>query len=99
MENLENVLLFVLAFTFHLILQSFVLLTLWSWFVVPVFDLKELKLLEVAGVMTIVNYIMLKIPRTSSDHNFRFELKRTTIISIFYAGLALSTGWVVHLYL
>jgi len=99
MENFGKFMTIVLAMIISPIISGFVILKLWGWFVVPIFETHPLRLAEAIGLMFLVNYLKLKRDKETDKDKFWKEFATNIFFLIIMAGFALLSGWVVTLFL
>lgn len=76
------------------IVSSFVISTLWSWYVVPFFGVKELPLIFAFGLSLIVSYFQ-PVYKAAKEHN----ITESVCIAIAHPVLALFMGWIGTLFI
>lgn len=82
------------------ILQGWVLTVLWSWFVVPTFDLPELSIAVAIGLSLIVGMFRGYNTTTTKDENEETSTKVAKVVVLFFGPLfVLFMGWIVHLFM
>ena len=86
-----------LSLMFGLILYGCVLSTLWLWFIVPVFQVHPLRVIEAAGIVTIVGFMTARGRRSEED--FFEGVLNNFIFSVLTSGFALLSGWILTLFL
>lgn len=99
MENFGKFMTIILAMIISPIISGFVIMKLWLWFIVPIFEINPLRIVEAIGLMFFVNY--LKIKRYEEEDRDRFweKFKANVLYTILMAGFALFTGWLVNLFM
>tara|TARA_R110000796_G_scaffold11198_2_gene37337 strand:- start:541 stop:843 length:303 start_codon:yes stop_codon:yes gene_type:complete len=60
MENLGKLFTFLVTLLVIPIIKGFVIVTLWAWFIVPSFGVREVRIIEVIGFLIIYSFIRLK---------------------------------------
>jgi hypothetical protein len=93
--NSIGCLTYLLVFPFVVLLRGFVLVQLWSWFIVPVFELKPLRIVYAIGIMLIITYVMPNRNRRETRDNELSQAMRDIFGTILMAVLTLSFGWIV----
>lgn len=82
----------VVVNTIAIIWSGYVLMLLWGWFVVPLFALPALGLINAIGIMTIVGLTTKQYVSTNGDNKHEF------IASMFMRpAVALVIGFIAHL--
>jgi hypothetical protein len=98
MENFGKFMTIVLAVVIAPIVSGFVILKLWAWFVVPIFETQPLRLVEAIGLMFLVNYLKAKRDKEANKEKFWEQFVTNLVFLILYASIALLAGWVVSLF-
>ena len=101
MKIFGSVVATVVALVLGAIIGGFVLSKLWVWFMVPIFDLNPLRIVEAIGLTFIVGY-MTKNPVESDkklEGTFSEELLKAFLQTIVIAGMFLLIGWIIHLFM
>lgn len=91
----------VVALVLGAIMGGFVLSKLWVWFMVPIFDLNPLRIVEAIGLTFIAGY-MTKNPVESSktlEGPFLEELLIAFLQTLVMAVGFLLIGWIIHLFM
>lgn len=93
--ELIGVLLFIVADFF---LKGFVLATLWSWFIVPLFNIAEISVLNATGLIIIKAFLFRKngnmFEVSSSDRDKSIFIGYSFGIILDSLGILLA-GWIV----
>jgi len=81
------------------LLNGFVLMTLWAWFVTPLFGLLPLSLIEAIGLGIIVSYLTHQYGATQE----KFETAKEALAGIFkmilHPIITLAFAWVIQLFI
>ena len=78
------------------ILNGWALTKLWAWFVVPIFDLPYLRIVEAIGLAMIVSFLTGTRKGTEDSNKAALEVHiSSTIYAIGYPLLAVFFGWIV----
>ena len=99
MENFGKIMTVILAMIISLIVSGFVVLKLWAWFIVPIFEAQPLRLVEAIGLMFFINYLKAKYDKEADKDKFWEQFATNFASVIIYAGFALLAGWVVSLFM
>lgn len=92
--------LFVFVMVFSTILNGFVLSTLWSWFIVPAFDLPVLRIPEAIGLAMVVGFLTYHYNENEKNETGFGELMlKALILSLFRAGGTLGVGFIIQLFM
>lgn len=101
MKIIGSIVATVVALVLGAIMGGFVLSKLWIWFMVPIFDLSPLRVVEAIGLSFIVNYMT----KTSLESNktlegpFLKELLKAFLQTLVMAVGFLLIGWIIHLFM
>ena len=99
MENFGKFMTVILAMVISPIINGFVVLKLWAWFIVPTFEAQPLRIVEAIGLMFIVNYLKTKTLKEADKDKFWELFAAKFVFIIIYSGFALLAGWVVSLFM
>ena len=82
-----------------ILLNSFVLMCLWGWFVVPVFHLPELSFFLAMGLALLLNFSSAKILTVGNDKptNPTKKFLESVLVTILNPLIVLFLGWIIHL--
>ena len=91
----------VVALVLGAIMGGFVLSKLWVWFMVPIFDLNPLRIVEAIGLTFIVGYMTKDHEESSKtlEGPFLEELLKAFLQTLVMAGGFLFIGWIIHLFM
>ena len=101
MKIIGNIVATLVALVLGTIIGGFVLSKLWVWFMVPIFDLNPLRIVEAIGLTFIVGY-MTKNPIETNETlegPFLKELLIAFLQTLITAGGFLFIGWLIHLFM
>ena len=98
MENFGKFMAVVIALILSPIIGGFVVVKLWAWYVVPIFETNPLRLVEAIGLMLLVQYVSYKHVKPESDEFWESFLEKLGAV-IFMAAFVLFSGWLVHLFM
>lgn len=93
-ENLVGCGVGLLLVPFMTALRGWVLATLWTWLMVPIFGFARLTVWQAIGVSLIVGVFTMKMPRDDDDNALQSVIK-IVIYSVVSYAFALLLGWVV----
>ena len=79
------------------ILQAFVFMKLWLWFIVSTFGLPGLGFIQAFGLFLIIGFVNKKIDYNEKEFGIK-QFSGKTLVVIIYSLIALSTGWLVTLF-
>jgi membrane protein CcdC involved in cytochrome C biogenesis len=92
--------LIVLALTINVLLDGFALATLWGWFVVPVFHVPSLSVIQAIGFGLVMTVLTKQFNESKSEKQSSTEA--ITRIFTYAVGIPLfylCFGWVIHLFM
>lgn len=89
--------LFIGLMAFTTILNGYALSVLWSWFIVPKFDVPSLNIPTAIGLAMVVGYLthQIKIDEVEKKTPFWKKMLDGVIIGILKPAFALFFGWIV----
>lgn len=96
MENFGKFMAIVLGMIISPIISGFVIMKLWAWFVVPIFEQNPLRVVEAIGLMFLINFVRLKRDKGADADEFWSEFGANLIFVILSSGFALLSGWIVQ---
>lgn len=76
------------------IINGYVIMKLWAWFIVTTFNLPSLKIAQSVGIMLLINYFLAKLEK-DSDKGFWESLGGKMIFILVYSILTLISGLIV----
>jgi hypothetical protein len=86
-----------LLWVLSVLLEGFVFMKLWSWFISPTFGVDPINQVQSIGVMLVYSYIKTKSPDTE---DFTFEVFLRKIVEAFFTGImVLVIGYIVSLFM
>lgn len=78
-----------------MLLNAWVLVKLWAWFIVPNFGLPALPFVAAAGIVLIVRHVTpIKVP--AKDDEKKHDTLTLTILSVVMPFYTLGLGWFIH---
>jgi hypothetical protein len=95
MENFGKFMVIVLAMIISPIINGFVIMKLWGWFIVTTFDLPPLRVVEAIGIAFLINYVRAKRSKDANNDNFWSGFTLNVIFVLLHSGFALLSGWIV----
>ena len=98
MEQFGKFITILLAIIISSIINGFVIVKLWAWFIVPTFDQNPLRIVEAIGIMILISYIRIKRD-DQSDKDFWEEFTKNVLYSVIMAGFILLIGWIVNMFM
>jgi len=99
MENFGKFTTVVLTLIAAPLINSFVFIKLWSWFIVPTFNMNELRIIEAIGIMFLISFIKAKRSKEETKNDFWSDLPKNIAYLIINAGFALFFGWIASLFM
>ena len=89
---------FILFTAISAIINGLVLCKLWSWFVVPTFELPELHLPVALGLSLIIGYLT-NHTITKKDNDEKTDWVYVLAMSMVYPPIVLFIGWLYTLFM
>lgn len=104
MSKFSKTLLVIITLIVLSILSAFVLYKYWQWFIIPIFGLNQITLVEALGLMSLISYFKLTSQKNNNvqektDDEFWnvFNDEVSFFISSFI--VMLSFGWLLQLFM
>lgn len=88
----------VVSIVANVIIDGWVLSTLWGWFISPLFGLPSLSIPTAIGIALFVGLITKKV-ETTSDEELSNSIKSIIARVLFYPLTVLLIGWIVKLFI
>lgn len=101
MKIIGSVVATVVALVLGAIIGGFVLTKLWVWFMIPIFDLNPLSIVEAIGLTFVVGYMTKNPTETNKtlEGSFSKELLKAFLQTLLTAGGFLFIGWIIQLFM
>ena len=99
MENFGKFMTVILALIISPIINGFVFMKLWTWFIVSTFHAQPVRIVEAIGIIFLINFVFAKRDKTANTEKFWENITADMGFLIAYAGVALLFGWIVTLFL
>ena len=98
MKQFGEIMFILITAFIAVIINAFILMKLWGWFIASTFSLDRLTLVQAIGLALIVNFLLAKYdPKAKKENTMEQWMKRFTFI-IIYASITLLIGWFVSLF-
>jgi len=102
METFGKIVSVVILLIISPIVSAFVALKLYTWFLLPNFNLPELGIATMIGIIVFLRFVINPTPDEDDDddehHSFSEKIVRVFAKVILKAGLILFVGWIVSLF-
>ena len=99
MENIGKFVVFLVGVIISSIITGFVFSKLWLWFIVPIFSVDPLRVVEAIGIMVLIGYVRTRFDSKAKEDDFWEKFTSLIIFSVFLGGFTLFWGWVITLFL
>lgn len=99
MENFGKFMAILLAMIISPIINGFVFSKLWLWFIVPIFQIQPLRIVEAIGIIFLISFTFMKNKKPVSKDKFWSKFASNLIFIILKASVVLFSGWIVTLFL
>jgi hypothetical protein len=96
METFGKIVAGIILTVLSTIVQGFVIVKLWAWFIVQIFDIRPITLIEAIGLSLFILYVNYRKPSKVEDDLYDIVV-HGFIESLTIGGIFLLFGWVVHL--
>jgi len=90
-----KILALFLLMPFEVLWYGFVLVKLWSWFAVPIFGFRTLRIPEAIGVSLMTHFLT----SSSNDAKAQHDTFEAIGLAIAIPLFGLFYGWIIHLFL
>ena len=97
METIGKITSFFITVIVGAILSGFVLMKFWAWFIVPIFSLPTLTVVQAIGLGFIIRWLTHE-KEVDEDKDF-VEILIMSLKGIVSLGVAFFMGWIIHLFL
>lgn len=85
----------LITMSYGAIISGYTLATLWGWFVVPVFALPALGIMQAYGLM-LISSLLRGIPKSEKEEKtFGRKIGEAVLRSTLLCGIILGTGYIV----
>ena len=99
MEKVGKFTVFVIGILFNCIINGYVFLKLWEWFIIPIFKVHSLNIVQSIGILLFINFIRLDRDKESIIQNYWEEFVKSIIKNVVIAVVALLFGWTITLFM
>jgi len=93
MENFGKFITVLLGIIITSIINGFVFLKLWLWFIVPTFQMQPLRLVEAIGIVFLIGYL-----KKTESNEFWKKFFSNLLFVILMSGFILFFGWIISLF-
>lgn len=99
MEVLGRIFYWMLVVVVGSFVSSYVFQKLWTWILVPVFNIPTISLGAAYGLLIIVGFLKSKKPDNVETEDFFTETTKTFFWVLFYGLFSLLFGWTASLFI
>lgn len=99
MENFGKFMTVVLIITIATIIDGFVFSKLWLWYIVPIFQMQPISIVEAIGILLLMKFTQVKTNKDIDTDKIWGELAKKTIGYLYKSGLVLLCGWIITLFI
>lgn len=99
MKNLVKFIILFLAMIINPIIYGFVFSKLWFWFIVPIFQMQPLRIVEAIGILFIINLVTLKLDKEVNEDDFWIKFITNIVFVVLVSIYTLFSGWILTLFL
>ena len=96
MENFGKFMFLLIIAALSLLINGFVIYTLWSWFIVSTFNVTKLTLMQSMGISLFIGYFKVKYRKEPIDES---EWVPRILFEIISSAMVLALGWLVTLFM
>ena len=80
-------------------IKGFTLKLLWTWFIIPVFHIRELQFIECIGIFIVIDYVFKTHKKSQSNKDLWGNVFSGLENVIFTAIAILPIGWIISLFI
>jgi len=99
MKNFGKFMTIILALTIGPIINGFVFMKLWLWFIVPTFQMQPLRIVEAIGIVFFITFITLKKSKEVDKDKVFESLLESMIFTLSKSVVVLFFSWIITLFL
>ncbi|WP_319228437.1 hypothetical protein [Draconibacterium orientale] len=102
MKRFNEVSMVCILLVFASVVNGFVVMKLWGWFIVPAFEIRPLHMVEAIGIMLFVRFAENRLAvrkKENEDRSFLVILQENIFLVIFFGAFTLLIGWIISLFL
>lgn len=99
METFGKICAAVIVLVFTSIVGGFVFETLWNWFIVTTFQMKQLTLIEAISISFLIGYLRGNSQKKEEEESSMEKLFISVYRGVAWSGIALFIGWIIHLFM
>jgi len=81
------------------IIRGYVVIKLWAWFIVPTFEMNELRLVEAIGIMFLIGYLSANNNNNNNNKEFWERFAENIIFLLVLSGYVLFAGWIIQMFM
>lgn len=97
MEKFGKFMTIVLGIVASTFINGFVFSKLWFWFIVPIFHMQPLRVVEAIGIMFFITFIRANPNKELGGSNFWEAFAKDLMFTFVVAATALVSGWVTSI--
>lgn len=80
-------------------LRGFIFSKYWSWFIMPIFQIRELSIAESLGILFTIGVFILKDDKIENKEEFWIKVEQKFLSEIPKLGIMLLSGWLLQLFI
>jgi len=98
MENFGKFCFGALALVTSILIQAYVVMKMWEWFIAGVFGIQVITLIQAAGITLLVTYLRMKAKKSDEETTFKTFIT-SFVMSICMSAFALLLAYIIHLFM
>ena len=98
MKNLGDVLLVLTLVVISSLFGGVAFQNLWSWFIVPIFEVSKLTLGQAMGLSFFITYFNVNVSKPNENEFSKEFILKTILSSFIYTTGVLGIGWLLSLF-
>ncbi|MBP8850752.1 MAG: hypothetical protein KBG80_09360 [Breznakibacter sp.] len=99
MENIKNIIRVISSVAIVLSIRGFTFAKLWLWFIVPIFQIRPLNIIEALGIMVLIKFSHGTIGSGNEKNTSWKSIGDGMDLEVLWAAVALLFGWLLSLLL
>ena len=97
MQGFGKFVTFIVTTVLTVLLQGWIIAKFWAWFIIPIFPVKPLSLIQAIGFSMFVSLMIFKVKPDEKESTFVEHLKML-LLTVITLLLIWGIGWFIHLF-
>jgi hypothetical protein len=99
MEYFGRIISMIILLAVTVIIAAYVFSKLWLWFIVPVFEVNSLRLVEAIGIFILIIFVTAKRGKDLEEDDYWKDFINKVKFSVTFSFLSLLLGYITKLFL